>query len=99
MAAHTLLSYRPLLFERTEDGAFKPPAQWHPQALAVVSTHDLPTLRGFWLGDDMEVLAQLQLYPNDTAREQHVLERAQDRARLMLALEREDLLPLGATVH
>jgi len=41
MAEHTLLSYRPLLFERTEDGAFKPPAQWTPQALAVVSTHDL----------------------------------------------------------
>lgn len=99
MAGHALLSYRPLLFERTEDGAFKPPAQWHQQALAVVSTHDLPTLRGFWLGEDMEVLARLNLYPNDAAREQHVVDRAQDRARLLLALEREGLLPAGATVQ
>ena len=99
MNDHALLSYRPLLFERTEDGAFKPPAQWHAQALAVVSTHDLPTLRGFWLGEDMGVLAQLNLYPDDAAREQHVVERAQDRARLLLALEREGLLPPGATVQ
>ncbi|MEJ6023052.1 malto-oligosyltrehalose synthase [Ramlibacter sp. PS4R-6] len=99
MADHALLSYRPLLFERTEDGAFKPPAEWHAQALAVVSTHDLPTLRGFWLGEDMGVLAQLNLYPNDAAREQHVVDRAQDRARLLLALEREQLLPSGVTVQ
>jgi (1->4)-alpha-D-glucan 1-alpha-D-glucosylmutase len=99
MAEKMLLSYRPLLFERIDDGAFKPPAQWHAQALAVVSTHDLPTLRGFWLGEDMEVLARLNLYPSDGAREQHVVERAQDRARLLLALEREGLLPPGASVQ
>ena len=99
MAAHALLSYRPLLFERTPDGAFRPPADWHAQALAVVSTHDLPTLRGFWTGEDMQVLAQLNLYPNDAAREQHVVDRAQDRARLLLALEREGLLPAGASVQ
>ncbi|HEY8047602.1 MAG TPA: malto-oligosyltrehalose synthase, partial [Ramlibacter sp.] len=99
MAAHALLSYRPLLFERTEDGAFRPPRQWLPQALAVVGTHDLPTLRGFWLGEDMRVLAQLNLYPDDAAREQHVVDRAQDRARLLLALEHEGLLPAGASVQ
>jgi (1->4)-alpha-D-glucan 1-alpha-D-glucosylmutase len=99
MAEKSLLSYRPLLFERAEDGSFKPPAQWVPHALAVVSTHDLPTLRGFWLGEDMQVLAQLNLYPNDAARDQHVVERAQDRARLLIALEREGLLPPGASVQ
>ena len=99
MAQHALLSYRPLLFERTEDGAFKPPAQWHAQALAVVSTHDLPTLRGFWLGADMDVLAQLNLYPGEAARVKHGFERSQDRTRLLLALEHEGLLPPGATVQ
>src|SRR4051794_2675959 len=54
MRDRCLLSYRPLLFERSEDGSFRPPAEWAPQALAVVSTHDLPTLRGFWLGEDLE---------------------------------------------
>jgi (1->4)-alpha-D-glucan 1-alpha-D-glucosylmutase len=94
-----LLSYRPLLFEREDDGSFKRPAQWQPKALAVVSTHDLPTLRGFWLGEDIELSGRLGLYPDEAAHEQQVLGRAQDRARLLLALQREDLLPEGASVQ
>ncbi len=94
-----LLSYRPLLFERAEDGSFRPPAQWHPQALAVVSTHDLPTLRGFWLGEDIELSARLSLYPDQAAHEAQVLSRAQDRARLLLALRHEGLLPEGTSVQ
>ncbi|MDB5955903.1 malto-oligosyltrehalose synthase [Ramlibacter sp.] len=94
-----LLSYRPLLFEREEDGGFKHPPHWLPKALAVVSTHDLPTLRGFWLGEDIELSARLSLYPDEAAHEQQVLNRAQDRARLLLALQREDLLPEGSNVQ
>jgi (1->4)-alpha-D-glucan 1-alpha-D-glucosylmutase len=99
MREGNLLSYRPLLFERGEDGGFKPPAHWQAQALAVVSTHDLPTLRGFWLGEDIELSARLQLYPDQAAHEQQVLQRAQDRARLLLALQHQDLLPDGVTVQ
>ncbi len=99
MQERRLLSYRPLLFERTRLGHFRPPAEWLPQALAVVSTHDLPTLRGFWLGDDLELKARLQLYAGEAAREQQVIDRAQDRARLLLALQHEKLLPGGATAQ
>jgi (1->4)-alpha-D-glucan 1-alpha-D-glucosylmutase len=99
MREGNLLSYKPLLFEREEDGGFRRPGQWQPKALAVVSTHDLPTLRGFWLGEDIELSAKLSLYPDPSAHEQQVLARAQDRARLLLALQREDLLPEGATVQ
>ena len=99
MHDRALVSYRPLLFERTAEGGFKPPAQWQAQAMAVVSTHDLPTLRGFWLGEDIEIAARLQLYPDQATGEEQVLARAQDRARLLLALQRESLLPAGATVH
>ncbi|WBY02154.1 malto-oligosyltrehalose synthase [Ramlibacter tataouinensis] len=99
MRERGLLSYRPLLFERTPAGGFRPPAEWPPQALAVASTHDLPTLRGFWLGDDLELQAQLGLFPDDARRELAVLDRAQDRARLLLALERERLLPPGASAQ
>ncbi|HYF41438.1 MAG TPA: malto-oligosyltrehalose synthase [Ramlibacter sp.] len=93
MRERNLLSYKPLLFERKEDGSFRPPAEWQPQALAVVSTHDLPTLRGFWLGEDLELLGRLSLYPDEGSREQQVIQRAQDRARLLLALQHESLLP------
>jgi (1->4)-alpha-D-glucan 1-alpha-D-glucosylmutase len=95
----SLLSYRPLLFEREDDGSFRRPAQWQSKALAVVSTHDLPTLRGFWLGEDIELAVRLNLYPDQDAREAQVLGRAQDRVRLLMALEREGLLPEGASVQ
>ena len=99
MREGSLLSYRPLLFEREEDGSYRRPTQWHAKALAVVSTHDLPTLRGFWLGEDIELAAKLQLYPDEAAHGQQVLQRAQDRAHLLLALQREGLLPAGMTVQ
>jgi (1->4)-alpha-D-glucan 1-alpha-D-glucosylmutase len=99
MRERCLLSYRPLLFERTEDGSFRPPAEWQAQALAVVSTHDLPTLRGFWLGEDLELLGKLSLFPDDNSRDQAVINRSQDRARLLLALQHQNLLPPEMTVH
>jgi (1->4)-alpha-D-glucan 1-alpha-D-glucosylmutase len=99
MLEKSLLSYRPLLFERSEDGSFRPPAQWHTPALAVVSTHDLPTLPGFWRGEDLELQRRLAMFPDDGSFDRVVVERAQDRARLLLALEHQGLLPAGATVQ
>ncbi|RZL04138.1 MAG: malto-oligosyltrehalose synthase [Rubrivivax sp.] len=99
MREQHLLSYCPLFFERLHDGRFKPPADWVPQALAVVSTHDLPTLRGFWRGKDVELRTELGLYPSDELRAQQVVARAQDRAQLLLALEQEGAMPQDASVH
>jgi 4-alpha-glucanotransferase len=47
MAAHGILSYRLLWFEDDE------PAQWPAEAMAAVSTHDLPTVAGLWTGADV----------------------------------------------
>lgn len=99
MREQYLLSYCPLLFERLHDGRFKPPGDWVPQALAVVSTHDLPTLRGFWNGKDVDLRAELGLYPSEELRAQQVVSRAQDRAQLLLALEQEGLMPRDGSVH
>ena len=48
-----ILSYRVLWFEREANGALRPPAQWARQSAACVSTHDLPTLAGWWEGADI----------------------------------------------
>ena len=98
LAASGVLSYRLLYFERDADGRFLPPAAFEPQALVAGATHDLPTLAGWWDGNDLELRAKLDLFPQPHLRERQVIERAQDRARLLLALEEEDLLPPGATV-
>jgi (1->4)-alpha-D-glucan 1-alpha-D-glucosylmutase len=94
-----MLSCRLLLFEKERDGGFKAPGAYPAQALAAASTHDLPTLKGLWIGHDLDLRAKLGLYPLDEQREQQVVQRAQDRARLLMALQREGLLPVGVTVH
>jgi (1->4)-alpha-D-glucan 1-alpha-D-glucosylmutase len=93
LSAAGILSYRLLYFQREPDGAFAPPTHYPEQALAAVSTHDLPPLRAFWLGRDLDLRTRLKLYPSEKLRERQLVERAQDRARLLVALEREGLLP------
>lgn len=43
-----------LWFERDAAGGFTPPARWSPRAMATPSTHDLPTVAGWWRGRDVE---------------------------------------------
>lgn len=99
LASIGILSYRPFLFERTPQGNFKPPADYPRQALVAVSTHDLPTLRGFWKGSDLDTRIALKLLTASDQRGRLVVERSQDRARFLMALENEELLPEGASIH
>ena len=49
-----ILGLQVLWFERDTKGDFLPPTQWSPGAVATSSTHDLPTLAGWWAGRDIE---------------------------------------------
>ena len=93
-----ILSYRVLFFERTQSGDFKPPAEYPADALVTAATHDLPTLAAYWEGRDLALRQELGLFPTAEVHQAQVLARAQDRARLLLALERGGLLPEGASV-
>ena len=99
LASSGVLSYRLLYFERDAEGGFLPPAHYPRQALVAASTHDLPTLAGWWEGRDVALRAALGLFPRPELRQQQVRERAGDRARLLLALDSEGLLPPGASVN
>jgi 4-alpha-glucanotransferase len=63
-----LLSYVVLLFENRR------PARWPRQALAAVTTHDLPTTRGLWDGSDLEERSRLGL-PSDPAATRELVGR------------------------
>ena len=82
-----VLSYRVLYFERERSGEFAPPAAYPQAALATVSTHDLPTLAGWWSGTDLEWREKLSLFPTEEQRRAQFDERDADRARLARALE------------
>ncbi|MGE5268138.1 MAG: 4-alpha-glucanotransferase, partial [Thiohalocapsa sp.] len=88
-----VLSYRVFVFERWQDGTFIPPGEYPPLAAASAATHDLATLKGFWLGRDIEWRRRLAVYPDAAAEATEIAERGRDRHLLLDALVREALLP------
>ncbi len=76
---------RILQFER-DDHRFKPPAQWTRRAAAMTSTHDLPTVAGWWAGHDITTRHAVLGLPQDQ-REEADQERARDRAMLWDAMQ------------
>ncbi|MBR8168069.1 4-alpha-glucanotransferase [Burkholderia cenocepacia] len=54
LGAQGIAGMRVLWFERDADGAFRPPSAWDRDTIALTSTHDLPTITGWWRGVDLE---------------------------------------------
>jgi glycogen operon protein len=79
-----------LWFEREGEG-FAPPAHYALMAMACVSTHDLPTLKGWWEGSDIAEKLALGLLSEEDARKERETRR-EDRRQLLAALAREGLL-------
>jgi 4-alpha-glucanotransferase len=48
-----ILSYRLFYFEKKDGGVFKASGEYPEQALVSSTTHDLPTIAGFWTGEDI----------------------------------------------
>ena len=59
LASEKILSYRLVWFEKTA------PARYPREALAAVTTHDLPTVAGLWSDFDLEAQKALGLSPNE----------------------------------
>lgn len=84
LAAAGIYGMRVLWFER--DGRrFLPPDSWSVEAAAMTSTHDLPTVAGWWRGKDIETRAALGLTA-DAADERD--QRSRDRRLLWRAFRR-----------
>jgi 4-alpha-glucanotransferase len=97
LAQARVLSYRVFYFEHGADGAMKPPGDYPVRSLAVATTHDLPTLAGFWSGEDLRVRSGLGAFPDDATRHRAWEERQRDKVGILSALKRENLLPTDVT--
>lgn len=86
MERYHVYHYKVLLFEQTASGQFKPPSAYTNSALAAVTTHDLPTLRGWWEEHDLHLRDRLDLYPSQEFKTQAHEQRAADRNELVKAL-------------
>ena len=69
------------------------PADYVRHALATVTTHDLPTLHGWWSGHDIDLWEKLGVYPDADVAARSREERAEARERLLRVLRREGLWP------
>jgi len=87
-----LYHYKALLFEK-DSGRFRRPDEFVPRALGTVTTHDMPTLRSYWEGRDIELRRQLNLYPSEDIQNEVMRERERDRVALLAALREQGLQP------
>jgi len=92
MDAMAMFAYRVMVFEKSGPDRFKRPEEFQEQALSIFATHDLPSLRGWWLEIDIDSRERLDLYPRPGMVAEERTARAADRAALVAALvEREGL--------
>jgi 4-alpha-glucanotransferase len=94
MAEFDLYHYKVLLFEKI-NGRFRRPDEYVAHALATATTHDMPTLRSYWEGLDIDLRQRLNLYPSTEIASAVVHERYRDRELLLSALRDQGLSPVA----
>lgn len=85
-------SYKVLWFERDSENQVRAPETWPEQAMAVVTTHDMPTLRGYWESGDLSLGQRLGLYPDAEVLEGLYEDREAAKQTLLDALHRHGCL-------
>jgi 4-alpha-glucanotransferase len=65
LADNGVYSYRVFFFEQAPDGGFFSPAHYPEQSMSTLTTHDMPTLTGYWHCDDLVLGKELGLYPTE----------------------------------
>jgi 4-alpha-glucanotransferase len=85
LARAGMLGIRALWFQRQGSG-FVPPTAWSAHAIATTSTHDLPTVAGWWEGRDIAWRARLDLLEQGASEQSQLDLRNAERAALWQAL-------------
>ena len=92
LAKFGILSYRLFYFERRPDGAHKHTAEYPQQALVSSTTHDLPTVAGFWTGADIESRREAGVLDEPGYRAQWE-DRTREKQKMLNVLWESALLP------
>ncbi|MGO4883527.1 MAG: 4-alpha-glucanotransferase [Bryobacteraceae bacterium] len=88
-----ILSYRLFYFEKHVDNTFKTYDEYPARALVSSTTHDLPTLAGFWTGEDIEARRRAGMFPDDAMYRRQVEERGVEKQKVLDLLHSLQLLP------
>ena len=82
LAKFGILSYRLLYFEKDGHGAFRKPEEYPRHALVSSTTHDLPTLAGFWIGADIAARRDVGIL-DAAGYDAQMRERAAEKQKLL----------------
>jgi (1->4)-alpha-D-glucan 1-alpha-D-glucosylmutase len=89
-----ILSYRLFYFEKNyPDPSFRLPGHYPSTALCAITTHDLPTIYGYWVGHDIEEKKQLGIYGDEEAWRNDIAARERDKRLILSALKAQGLIP------
>ena len=88
-----ILSYRLLYFEKNASGEFRRHEEYPIQALVSSTTHDLPTLAGFWINEDIEARRRAGILSDDASYRSWLNARAVEKQRMLDALFAGGFLP------
>lgn len=86
-------SYKVLYFESDDKKRVRAPQDWPAQSMAVATTHDLPTLRGYWEANDLTLGKTLGLYPDEEVLRGLYADRERAKQGLLDALHQHGCLP------
>jgi len=86
LSEHGMLGCAVLWFQRDEAGDLLPPRRWHPDTLASISTHDLPTAAGFLRDEHVRARAEAGVLSDVEAARK---DAERDRAELLDLLRAE----------
>jgi 4-alpha-glucanotransferase len=92
LARFGIMSYRLFYFERHDDASFRAFDEYPESALVSTTTHDLPTLAGFWINEDIEARYRLGLMDEGGYHAQ-LADRVRDKQLMLDLLARLGLLP------
>ena len=85
LARFGILSYRLFYFEKNERGEFRRYQEYPQQALVSSTTHDLPTLAGFWVSADIEARRKAGVVDDASYRSQQE-GRQQEKQKMLDSL-------------
>ena len=92
LAKFGILSYCLFFFERTESGEYKKASEYPRQALVSSSTHDLPTLAGFWTYQDIESRRSAGIL-DEAGYQVQKADRMREKQKMLNVLWESALLP------
>ncbi len=89
-----MLSSKVFYFERNyPDPSFKPPESYPEMSICMVTTHDLPTLYGYWNGYDLKMKRQLRVIRDDDSLSRLLRDRERDKGLIISALISRGIYP------